>query len=59
VTAGFMKNYVAPTGNCSTYEDAEEAIKVADFLQIPIIAFDLQKEYKEKIIDYIFDGYQK
>ena len=59
VTAGFMKNYVAPTGNCSTYEDAEEAIKVADFLQIPLIAFDLQKEYKEKIIDYIFDGYQK
>lgn len=59
VTAGFMKNYVAPTGNCSTYEDAEEAIKVAEFLQIPIIAFDLQKEYKEKIIDYIFDGYQK
>lgn len=59
VTAGFMKNYVAPSGNCSTYEDAEEAIKVAKFLWIEIISFDLQKEYNEKIINYIYEGYKK
>jgi tRNA U34 2-thiouridine synthase MnmA/TrmU len=32
VTTGFMKNYTSPTGKCTTYEDADEAIKVAKFL---------------------------
>ncbi|MFA7717579.1 MAG: tRNA 2-thiouridine(34) synthase MnmA [Candidatus Absconditabacterales bacterium] len=59
VTAGFMKNYIAPSGNCTTYEDAQEAIKVAKFLGIEILSFDLQKEYNEKIITYIYDGYKK
>lgn len=59
VIAGFMKNYVAPDGNCTTYDDAQEAVKVADFLWIELISFDLQKEYQEKIINYIYDGYKK
>ena len=59
VTAGFMKNYVSDTWNCTTYEDAQEAIKVANFLWIELISFDLQKEYNEKIIQYIYDGYKK
>ncbi len=59
VMAGFMKNYVSDSGNCTTYADAEEAIKVAKFLWIEIKAFDLQKEYNEKIIQYIYDGYQQ
>jgi len=59
VTAGFMKNYVSDSGNCTTYSDAEEAIKVSKFLWIEIISFDLQKEYNEKIIEYIYNGYQQ
>lgn len=59
VVAGFMKNYTSETGNCTTYNDAVDAIKVAEFLGIEIRSFDLQKEYQEKIIDYIFSGYQK
>ncbi len=59
VVAGFMKNYVSDSGNCTTYSDAEEAIKVAKFLWIEIISFDLQKEYNEKIIEYIYNGYQQ
>lgn len=58
VVAGFMKNYVSDSGNCTTYSDAEEAIKVSKFLWIEIISFDLQKEYNEKIIEYIYHGYQ-
>ncbi len=58
VTAWFMKNYVSDSGNCTTYSDAEEAIKVSKFLWIEIISFDLQKEYNEKIIEYIYHGYQ-
>lgn len=59
VVGGFMKNYVSDSGNCTTYKDAEEAIKVAKHLGIELLSFDLQKEYQEKIIDYIFDGYKK
>ena len=54
-----MKNYVSDSGNCSTYEDADQAIKVAKFLGIKIISFDLQKEYKKKILNYIYEGYKK
>jgi tRNA-specific 2-thiouridylase len=59
VSGGFMKNYISDKGNCTTYKDAEEAIKVANYLGIPLLSFDLQKEYQEKIIDYIFAGYEK
>ncbi|MFA6256417.1 MAG: tRNA 2-thiouridine(34) synthase MnmA [Candidatus Absconditabacterales bacterium] len=59
VVAGFMKNYVSDSGNCTTYADAEEAIKASKFLGIEIISFDLQKEYNEKIIEYIYNGYQQ
>jgi len=59
VVGGFMKNYVAEEWKCTTREDAEEAIKVADFLWIELKVFDFQDEYREKIIDYIFDWYQK
>ncbi len=58
VTGGFMKNYVSDDGNCSTYQDAEEAIKVAKFLNIQLIPFDFQKEYQEKIINYLYQWYQ-
>lgn len=59
VVGGFMKNYVSETGNCTTYDDAQEAIKVAHFLWIELLAFDLQKEYQERIIDYIFEWYKR
>ena len=59
VVGGFMKNYVSEGGNCTTYSDAEEAIKVSKFLWIEILSFDLQKEYNEKIIEYIYNGYKQ
>lgn len=59
VVWGFMKNYVSESWTCTTYDDAQEAIKVADFLWIPLLSFDMQQEYNEKIIQYIYDGYAK
>lgn len=60
VVAGFMKNYIDPENpNCTTYQDANEAVKVANFLWIEIISFDLRKEYEEKIVKYIYDWYEK
>ena len=59
VVGWFMKNYVSDKWNCTTFKDAEEAIKVAKFLWIELLSFDLQKEYQERIINYIFEWYSK
>ncbi|HCB51378.1 TPA: hypothetical protein DEP21_02260 [Patescibacteria group bacterium] len=34
-------------------------MKVAKFLGIELLSFDLQKEYNDRIIQYIYDGYAK
>ncbi|MDD3262722.1 MAG: tRNA 2-thiouridine(34) synthase MnmA [Candidatus Absconditabacteria bacterium] len=59
VVGGFMKNYVSDSGTCTTYDDSQEAIKVADFLGIELLSFDMQQEYNDRIIQYIYDGYSK
>jgi len=59
VTWAFMKNYVSEGWNCTTREDAESAINVAKFLWIELKVFDFQKEYEEKILNYIFEWYKK
>lgn len=59
VVGGFMRNYSSEDSICTTYQDAEEAIKVADFLWIKLISFDFQAEYQDRIINYIYEGYQR
>ncbi|UFX82944.1 tRNA 2-thiouridine(34) synthase MnmA [Candidatus Absconditicoccus praedator] len=58
ITAGFMINYLADNGNCPTKQDIQEAKKVANFLGINFFSFDYQKEYWDKIVEYIFEGYK-
>jgi len=55
----FMKNYVEENWNCTTREDAESTIAVAKHLGIKLKVFDFQKEYKDRILNYIFDWYKK
>jgi tRNA-specific 2-thiouridylase len=43
---------------CAT-KDLEDARNVADILNIPFYVFDFEKEYKEKIIKYFVETYQK
>lgn len=59
VVGWFMKNYVSESWTCTTYDDSQEAIKVADFLGIELLSFDMQQEYNDRIIQYIYDGYAK
>lgn len=40
-------------------KDAEDARRVAEQLKIPFYVFDLEKEYKEKVVDYMIDGYRR
>ena len=39
--------------------DAEDARKAAEVLGIPFYVFDFEKEYKDKVVEYMVDGYRK
>lgn len=38
--------------------DAEDARRAAEHLSIPFYVFDLEKEYKEKVVEYMINGYK-
>ena len=57
----FMKNWhdenATISDECPWLEDSNDAMLVADKLNIPFKAVDLSKEYKKRIIDYMFKEY--
>jgi tRNA-specific 2-thiouridylase len=59
----FMKNWhdesVTLSNECPWLEDSNDAMLVAEKLGIPFQTVDLSKEYKERIVDYMFDEYEK
>ena len=59
----FMKNWhdtsVTISNECPWVEDSSDAMSVAESLNIPYQTIDLSKEYKERIVDYMFAEYQK
>lgn len=56
VYGGFIRGY--NVDGCQD-RDAEDAARVAAHLHIPFYAFDLEKEYKERVVDYLLEGYRK
>ena len=38
--------------------DAEDARRVAEQLNIPFYTFDFEEQYKEKVVQYMINGYQ-
>ncbi|WP_188466241.1 tRNA 2-thiouridine(34) synthase MnmA [Bizionia arctica] len=59
----FMKNWhddsVTISNECPWLDDSNDAMLVADKLGIPFQSVDLSKEYKERIVDYMFNEYEK
>jgi tRNA-specific 2-thiouridylase len=59
----FMKNWhddsVTISNECPWLDDSNDAMIVAQHLGIPFQAIDLSKEYKERIVDYMFNEYQR
>lgn len=57
----FMKNWhdetVTVSNECPWVEDNYDAMIVAEKLSIPFQTIDLSKDYKERIIDYMFNEY--
>jgi tRNA-specific 2-thiouridylase len=59
----FMKNWhddsVTISNECPWLEDSNDAMIVAEKLKIPFQVVDLSNQYKERIVDYMFDEYSK
>ena len=59
----FMKNWhddsVILDTECPWVEDSTDALLVAQKLNIPYQVLDFAAEYKERIVDYMFDEYEK
>ena len=58
----FMKNWhddsVTISNECPWLEDSNDAMLVAEKLGIPFQTVDLSEEYKERIVDYMFNEYE-
>ncbi|MFL2616271.1 MAG: tRNA 2-thiouridine(34) synthase MnmA, partial [Flavobacteriaceae bacterium] len=58
----FMKNWhdesVTISQECPWLEDSYDAMLVAQKLNIPFKVIDLSSQYKEKIVDYMFNEYE-
>ena len=59
----FMKNWhddsVTISDECPWLEDSNDALLVAEKLGIPFQVVDLSEQYKERIVDYMFNEYEK
>lgn len=62
VIALFMRNWVDESvildDECPWVEDSNDALLVAEKLNIPFQVIDLSTEYKERIVDYMFAEYE-
>ncbi|WP_369049479.1 tRNA 2-thiouridine(34) synthase MnmA [Tenacibaculum sp. UWU-22] len=59
----FMKNWhddsVTISNECPWLEDSNDAMIVAEKLNIPFQVIDLSEQYKKRIVDYMFNEYEK
>lgn len=58
----FMRNWhdesVTLSNECPWIDDSNDALLIAEQLGIPFQVLDLSKEYKERIVDYMFAEYE-
>ena len=63
VVGMFMRNWhdesVTLSDECPWIDDSNDALIVANQLGIPFQVIDLSKEYKERIVDYMFNEYEQ
>jgi tRNA-specific 2-thiouridylase len=58
----FMRNWhdesVTLSDECPWIDDSNDALLIADQLNIPFQVIDLSKDYQERIVDYMFSEYE-
>ncbi|HEY4988586.1 MAG TPA: tRNA 2-thiouridine(34) synthase MnmA [Opitutaceae bacterium] len=60
VTGAYMKNWInedGVVGNCPWVQDIEDARRVADQVGIPFQVVNLMTDYREKVVEYLLEGY--
>ena len=59
----FMRNWhnneVVKSNECPWIDDSNDALSVAEKIGIPFYVIDFSKEYKNRIVDYMFAEYEK
>jgi tRNA-specific 2-thiouridylase len=60
VTGVYMKNWSKdlPGFSCPWQEDYQDAKRVAVQLGIPFKMYDFEAQYRQKVVDYLLEGYQ-
>ncbi len=58
VTGVFIKVWQPDWINCTWKEDRLDAMRVAAQLGIPFVTLDLEREYKEEVVDYMIREYK-
>lgn len=58
VTGVFIKVWQPEWIDCTWKEDRLDAMRVAAKLDIPFVTLDLEKEYKEEVVDYMISEYK-
>lgn len=62
VTGAYMKNWINEeniAGDCPWQRDIEDARAVADHLGIEFRVVNLMRDYRERIVQYLLDGYAR
>lgn len=61
VTGVYMKNWSQdlPGMLCPWKEDYQDAKRVAVQLGIPFMLYDFETEYRQRVVDYMLDGYRR
>ena len=58
VTGVFIQTWSPDWLPCTWREERRDAMRVAAKLKIPLISLDLEKEYKEQVVDYMIAEYR-
>lgn len=58
VVGVFIKAWEPEGYDCGWREERRDAMRVAAQLEIPFITLDLEKEYKERVVDYMIAEYK-
>lgn len=63
VVGGFIKNWSDSkdlwTGECQWRGERRDALRVAAKLGIPLLTFDFEEQYRARVLDRLFKGYEK
>lgn len=61
ISGAYMKNWINEEnvlGDCPWQTDIEDARAVAEGIGIPFRVVNLMKEYRERVVNYLLEGYQ-